>query len=228
MTDYHTSAIPDLPERHHIRFFLNNFRESISATVDLRNKRTAAVTDRAIAWLKAIMRKGTGTYTRRTRIRTPITYITLMHAPGRRGWTRTQLATHQDIHGPRTARDLHYATVSRTPHNMPEQIRHRAEYGQLINSYDGAIPYWDSQFGPTPPTAEPVPPASPRGSGLRISAPYTVNDCRLPSATQTTAGTLTRFKRRWCKAQIVDLEPPNPTPEKCWRRTRATRWNQRI
>ncbi len=53
------------------------------------------------------------------------------------------------LYGPRTALDLHYAWGPRSspqPHNMPDAIRHRADFEHLINGFDGAIMVWD-HFG---------------------------------------------------------------------------------
>jgi arylsulfatase A-like enzyme len=55
-----------------------------------------------------------------------------------------------EVYGPRSALDLHYSNRpgrSRVPHNMPDEIRTRADFEHLINGYDGAIHLWDFEFG---------------------------------------------------------------------------------
>ncbi|SLF48467.1 sulfatase [Mycobacteroides abscessus subsp. bolletii] len=157
MAGYYTAAISSFAERHRAHFFLGNFRETIRATGGLGDEPAEAVTDRAIDWLKA-HREEENWYLHLTYWDPHTDYLHDQE------WTRRAAAAgpapnwpdqnaidaHQDIYGPRTARDLHYATVSRTsrvPHNMPDQVRDRADYEHLINGYDGGILYWDSQFG---------------------------------------------------------------------------------
>src|SRR5690606_33167404 len=64
--------------------------------------------------------------------------------------TQEAIDKHAEVYGSRTALDLHYAGGPRpspVPHNMPDQVRTRDDFVHLINGYDGAILYWDHQFG---------------------------------------------------------------------------------
>ncbi|MGF6881312.1 arylsulfatase A-like enzyme [Nocardia sp. GAS34] len=154
---YYTAAISSFAERHRAHYFLGNFRESMRATPEFGDEPANAVTDKAIEWI-AGHQDEENWYLHLTYWDPHTDYLQ------DREWTERAAAAgpapawpdqaaidaHQDIYGPRTARDLHYATVprkSRVPHNMPDQIADRADFEHLINGYDGGIMFWDHHFG---------------------------------------------------------------------------------
>ncbi|MFE3055140.1 sulfatase [Nocardia sp. NPDC059239] len=157
MFGYYTAAISSFAERHRAHYFLGNFRESIRATNGLGDEPADAVTDRAVEWITRHQDEDNW-YLHLTYWDPHTDYLQ------DREWTDRAAAAgpapawpdqaaideHQDVYGPRTARDLHYGTVarrSRVPHNMPDQIADRADFEHLVNGFDGGIMFWDNHFG---------------------------------------------------------------------------------
>ncbi len=154
---YYTASISMFAERHRAYFFLGNFRESIRATDRLTDETAEEIHEVAFDWLR---RRGTedhwflhlnywdphtdylqsADWTQRAAESGP--------APA---WPDQEtISSHQEIYGPRTAVDLHYAFGPRrspVPDNMPDAIAERTDFEHLINGYDGAIMYWDHHFG---------------------------------------------------------------------------------
>lgn len=154
---YYTAAVSSFAERHRAHFFHGNFRESIRSTPEIGDEPADAVTDVAIDWIER-NRHREDWYLHLTYWDPHTDYLQDV------SWTEASAAAgpapdwpdqeaidaHQDIYGPRTAKDLHYSMVPRSspvPHNMPDQIATRADFEHLINGYDGGIMFWDSQFG---------------------------------------------------------------------------------
>ncbi|MGW5112180.1 sulfatase family protein [Nocardia sp. NPDC004123] len=154
---YYTAAISSFAERHRAHFFLANFRESQRATSGFGDEPADDVTDAAIDWITK-HRDEPNWYLHLTYWDPHTDYTqdpewnerAAATGPAPEWPDQAAIDEHQDIYGPRTARDLHYAWVPRNtpvPHNMPDRIADRADFEHLINGYDGGIMFWDSQFG---------------------------------------------------------------------------------
>lgn len=157
MHGYYTAAVSSFAERHRAHFFLGNFRESIRATPEVGDEPADVVTDRAIDWITR-HREDDNWYLHLTYWDPHTSYLQNPE------WTERAAASgpppewpdqaaidgHQEVYGPHSARDLHFAMVDRSspvPHNMPDRIAGRADFEHLVNGYDGAILFWDHQFG---------------------------------------------------------------------------------
>jgi arylsulfatase A-like enzyme len=157
MEGYLCSAISSFAERHRAHFFLGNFRESVQVTGQIGDEPADLVTDTAIDWIER-HREQDDWYLHVTYWEPHSDYLQdaswteraaqLGPAPA---WPdQAAIDAHAEIYGPRSALDLHYTNQARTssvPHNMPDAIRTRADFEHLINGYDGAIHFWDTEFG---------------------------------------------------------------------------------
>ena len=154
---YLTAAVSSFAERHRAWYFLGNFRESVRATPDVGDEPADIVTDTALEWI--------GRHAEMDDWYLHLTYWDPhMDYLQEQEWTDKAAASgpapawpdqeaidgHAEIYGPRSALDFMYSDglfERRVPHNFPQEIRTRADYEQLINGYDGAIHFWDSEFG---------------------------------------------------------------------------------
>lgn len=154
---YLTAAVSSFAERHRAWFFLGNFRESIRATPDVGDEPADIVTTTALEWIDR-HRDTDDWYLHLTYWDPHMDYLQ------EKEWTDKAAASgpapawpdqaaidgHAEVYGPRSALDFMYSDglfEGRVPHNFPQEIRTRADYEQLINGYDGAIHFWDSEFG---------------------------------------------------------------------------------
>lgn len=154
---YLTAAISSFAERHRAWYFLGNFRESVRATPEVGDEPADIITKRALEWVSQ-HQETEDWYLHLTYWDPHMDYLQAEE------WTRKAASSgpppawpdqaaidgHREVYGPRSALDLMYSDglfERRVPHNFPQQIRTRADYESLINGYDGAIHYWDSEFG---------------------------------------------------------------------------------
>lgn len=155
---YLCGAVSSFADRHRAYFFLGNFRESMQVTPQIGDEPANLVNDAAIDWIGR-HRDVDDWYLHLTHWEPHTDY--LQDA----SWTERAAASGptppwpdqeaidrhvSEVYGPRGALDLHYADGprrSRVPHNMPDEIRTRADFEHLINGYDGAICFWDFEFG---------------------------------------------------------------------------------
>ncbi|WP_258933686.1 sulfatase-like hydrolase/transferase [Nesterenkonia pannonica] len=154
---YLTAAISSFAERHRAYFFMGNFQQNIQAEPQIGDEPASLITDTAIDWVRR-HRETDDWYLHVTYWDPHMDYLqsaewteaAAQSGPAPEWPDQEAIDSHQDIYGPRTAQDLHYAgqpRASRVPHNMPDQIRTRGDFKHLINGYDGAIHYWDHHFG---------------------------------------------------------------------------------
>ncbi|MCM0621362.1 sulfatase family protein [Nocardioides bruguierae] len=153
----YTAAVSMFAERHRAYYFLGNFRETIRATGELNDEDGADINRVGLDWIRRHADEDDW-YLHLTYWEPHTPYL------ADPSWTRkaaesgpvqewpdaATIEAHQEVYGPRTARDLHYAGFplpSPVPSNMPEQIGDRADFEHLINGFDGSIMYWDSLFG---------------------------------------------------------------------------------
>ncbi|MFV0457847.1 MAG: sulfatase [Actinomycetales bacterium] len=155
--NWYPAAVSMFAERHRAYFFTGNFRETIRATAELGDEPADEINHVALDWIRR-HRDDDNWYLHLTYWDPHTDYLT------EPGWTERAAAlgpapawpdqeaidSHAEVYGPRSALDLHYSVASRRsayPHNMPDEIRTRADFEHLINGYDGTILYWDQHFG---------------------------------------------------------------------------------
>ena len=157
MAGYTCAAVSSFAERHRAYYFMGNFRENVQVTPDMGDEPADMITDAALDWIEK-HRDVENWYLHVTYWDPHTDYLQ------DESWTAKAAASgpapawpdqeaidgHAEVYGARSALDLHYSggpRKSRVPHNMPDEIRTRADFEHLINGYDGAIHFWDSEFG---------------------------------------------------------------------------------
>jgi arylsulfatase A-like enzyme len=154
---YRTAAVSSFAERHRAHYFMGNFQENIQAEPMVGDEPAELITDTAVDWIRR-HQDTENWYLHVTYWDPHMDYLqdkewtdrAAASGPAPDWPTQEVIDTHAEVYGPRTALDLHYAGAPRpssVPHNMPDEIRTRADFEHLINGYDGAILYWDHHFG---------------------------------------------------------------------------------
>lgn len=154
---YTCGAVSSFAERHRAYYFMGNFRENVQVTPDMGDEPAEMITDAALDWIRR--HKDTENWYLHVTYWDPHTdYLqdeswtakAAASGPAPAWPDQEAIDAHAEVYGARSALDLHYSggpNKSRVPHNMPDEIRTRADFEHLINGYDGAIHYWDSEFG---------------------------------------------------------------------------------
>lgn len=155
---YLCASVSSFAERHRAYFFHGNFRETMQVTPQIGDEPANLINDAAIEWIEK-HREVEDWYVHLTYWEPHTDYLQdpcwaekAAAAGPVQEWPDQQAIDHHvaEIYGPRSAVDLHYANGpnrSGVPHNMPDEIRTRADFEHLINGYDGAICFWDHEFG---------------------------------------------------------------------------------
>lgn len=159
----YTASISCFPERHMAYWFLGNFREWITPSLSNGDDEDASdVAATACDWLRRHGKEED--WFLQVHFWDPhIPYLEdrrwFEHAAGSGPpptWPdAATIARHAEIYGPHTAQDLYEGDGSwsvpppRSPNSvtMPDAIRDRQDFEQLITGYDGAIAYWDHHLG---------------------------------------------------------------------------------
>jgi arylsulfatase A-like enzyme len=154
---YTCAAVSSFAERHRAYYFMGNFRENVQVTPDMGDEPADMITDAALDWIEK-HRNVENWYLHVTYWDPHTDYLqdeswtakAAASGPAPAWPDQEAIDAHAEVYGARSALDLHYSAgprKSRVPHNMPDEIRTRADFEHLINGYDGAIHYWDSEFG---------------------------------------------------------------------------------
>lgn len=154
---YLTACISSFAERHRAWYFLGNFRETVRATPEVGDEPANIITDRALEWIGG-HKDNPDWYLHLTYWDPHMDYLQDKEWSDRAAaagpapvWPdQDAIDAHAEVYGPRSALDLMYSDgmiENRSPDNSPQAIRTRDDYERLINGYDGAIMYWDNQFG---------------------------------------------------------------------------------
>ena len=154
---YTCAAVSSFAERHRAYYFMGNFRENVQVTPDMGDEPADMITDAALAWIER-HRDVEDWYLHLTYWDPHTDYLqdeewtakAAAAGPAPAWPDQETIDAHAEIYGPRSALDLHYSggpRKSRVPHNMPDEIRTRDDFEHLINGYDGAIHFWDHEFG---------------------------------------------------------------------------------
>ncbi|WP_432536363.1 sulfatase family protein [Kineococcus arenarius] len=154
---YRTAVLSSFAERHRAYHFNAGFLDTMQTTPDVGDEPADKVTDVAVDWIRR-HRDVDDWYLHVTYWDPHTDYLqpaewterAAASGPAPEWPDQAAIDEHTRVYGPRSALDLHYAGAPRTnrvPHNMPDEVRTRADFEHLINGYDGAIMYWDHHFG---------------------------------------------------------------------------------
>ncbi|GAB2882910.1 sulfatase family protein [Streptomyces mayteni] len=154
---WYTAVVSMFAERHRAYFFHGNFRESIRATGKINDEEAHEINAVALDWIRRHADEDDW-YLHLTYWEPHTDYQigpewvrrAAESGPAPAWPDQAAIDGHQEVYGPRTARDLHYFRGPRpspVPHAMPDEIRTRADFEHLVNGFDGAIMYWDHHFG---------------------------------------------------------------------------------
>lgn len=154
---YTCAAVSSFAERHRAYYFMGNFRENVQVTPDMGDEPADMITDAALDWIGR-HREVDDWYLHLTYWDPHTDYLqdgswtakAAAAGPAPAWPDQAAIDAHAEVYGPRSALDLHYSggpRKSRVPRNMPDEIRTRADFEHLINGYDGAIHFWDHEFG---------------------------------------------------------------------------------
>ena len=154
---YTCAAVSSFAERHRAYYFMGNFRENVQVTPDIGDEPADMITDAALDWIGR-HRDEENWYLHVTYWDPHTDYLqdeswtakAAAAGPAPEWPDQAAIDGHAEVYGARSALDLHYSGGPRksgVPHNMPDEIRTRADFEHLINGYDGAIHFWDSEFG---------------------------------------------------------------------------------
>lgn len=154
---YTCAAVSSFAERHRAYYFMGNFRENVQVTPDMGDEPADMITDAALDWIGR-HRETENWYLHLTYWDPHTDYLqdeewtakAAAAGPAPVWPDQEAIDAHAEVYGPRSALDLHYTggpKKSRVPHNMPDEIRTRADFEHLINGYDGAIHFFDHEFG---------------------------------------------------------------------------------
>lgn len=158
-----TTSFSCFPQRHQAYWFVGNFREWIMPSLSLGDDQMAGdVVDRASEWLAAHAEEES--WFLHVHFWDPhIPYVmsprwaseVAASGPAPEWPDEETIRLHGECYGPHGTQDLYEdngrwaVPVARSPRSdtMPDAIANRRDFEMLINGYDGAIRYWDAEFG---------------------------------------------------------------------------------